>query len=319
MSWEAFEQALEAGRVPPVLIFYGTDRTPVEQALKDVHRAAGDCRLIRFEGDLSALDEELYTPSLFGERKIVFVETDALPKDWLKRVRRSPPDGVLLVWYVRSGRAPMKSAEGALVVNAGEATTSVGREIKLELRRLSKSMDPGAVEKFLERRGGGVSGLRQELEKLAAFVGTRERIRAADVEALVPDQGRSRGFDLVDRIAEGRPGPALQTLHRLLRQGEPVPRLIGGLAWQIRKMVDVKRRMLAGEPAVSACRSAGIRFRAAEFARRVSGIPLETLLACHDRLLQADRTLKTSGGVGGPVLEIMVADLAVRLGSTPRA
>ncbi|HLG42975.1 MAG TPA: hypothetical protein VI643_06385, partial [Planctomycetota bacterium] len=107
-------------------------------------------------------------------------------------------------------------------------------------------------------------------------------------------------------------GESLRILHRLLDQGESPQLLMGGIGWQVRKMLQVRRAMASGIPGPRACTDAGIRWKQTEFARRVSRADLATLQACHDRLLETDLELKTSGSAAE---EALLETLVLRLAS----
>jgi DNA polymerase III delta subunit len=310
MSWSAFEKAVESGKLPALIVFHGPETALRERGLAMVRVCAPDATVVRFEGDdLSKLHEELVTRGLFAERKIVAFEPEAFPAEWLAEYAQAPADGALLLVFAGGGRAP-KAPAGALVVSCEPPKgAQLAAAIEREAGRHGKRIDARAADRLADRLGGGWAGLEAEIEKLARYVGSRDRIAERDIEAMVADEQVYRAFDLVDRIVEGDAGEALRILHRLLDQGEAPPMLMGSVGWQIRKMLQVRREMAAGAPAADACAAAGVRWKQAEFARRASRVSLETLQECHDRLLETDLSLKTSGGVEEPLLEGLVVRL----------
>lgn len=314
MSWTAFEQAFEAGKLPAVIVLHGPETALRERALGMLRAAAPDASVARLQGvELSKLHEELFTRGLFAQRKIVVFEPEEYPAEWIAEYAKGPAEGVLLLVFAGGGRAP-KAPAGALVVACEPPKgDQLADGIHREAARHGKKIDPRAADRLADRLGGGWSRLEAEVEKLARFVGSRDRIAERDIEALVADGQEFRPFDLVDRIVEGDAREALRILHRLLDQGEPVQMLMGSVGWQIRKMLQVCRSMAAGKPASEACAAAGVRWKQSEFARRASRAGIERLEECHDRLLEADLNLKTSAGPQEALLEGVVLRLCATL------
>lgn len=314
MSWSDFEKALDTGRLPAVIVFHGPETALRERALAHLRAAAPDASVVRFEGyELSRLHEELFTRNLFAERKIVVFEPEEVPAEWLAEYAKAPAEGALLLVFASGARAP-KAFAGALFVSCEPPKgAQLPGAIEREAARHGKKIDPRAADRLADRLGGSWSRLEAEVEKLARFVGSRDRIAERDIEAMVTDEQAFRAFDLVDRIVEGDARGALHILRRLLDQGEPVQMLMGSVGWQIRKMLQVCRAMAAGSTAPEACAAAGVRWKQAEFARRASRAGVETLQDCHDRLLEADLQLKTGAGPPEPLLEGLVLRLCYSL------
>jgi DNA polymerase-3 subunit delta len=317
MSWTDFRRAVEGGRLAPVLVFYGPEAALRARAVEMVREAAPDASVVRFEGDLSKLHEELFTGSLFAERKIVIAEPEPFPVEWIERYSESCAEGTLLVIFSNEKRPPLKPRPGILLVSCtAPKDTELAGEIEREISRRGKRIDPRTADHFARRLGGSYSRFESEVEKLIGFIGGRPNVTLEDIDALIHDEQSFRGFDLVDRIVANQPAEALRILHRLIEQGEPIPVIMGSLAWQIRKMVQVKRGLKAGMSGPEACDAAGIRWKKAEFARRVGRIEESILVACHDRLLKADASLKTGGGSEEALLDGLVLRLSQSLSGT---
>jgi DNA polymerase III delta subunit len=151
--------------------------------------------------------------------------------------------------------------------------------------------DPAALDQALDQLGSAFPGSRV----------TRE---------LVAEQFRGLGdqhvWDFCDRaFARDLPG-SMRSLATLLQSGEDALPILGGIASRLRDLVRVRSlpdRMPPGDLA----RAAGLRFewqarRYRESARRYS---MEELVDIHERLVEADRALK-SGATGDVVLPVLV-------------
>ena len=82
------------------------------------------------------------------------------------------------------------------------------------------AIDAEAVSEFVQRVGTDSRLVRQEVDKLAAYVGERRRVSAADVLTLVPQARESAGWDLSEALARREPRRAVWEMRNLLRQGE---------------------------------------------------------------------------------------------------
>jgi DNA polymerase-3 subunit delta len=101
-----------------------------------------------------------------------------------------------------------------------------------------KKLATEAAELLIERVGGSMGLLDQELGKLANAVGGKPSISAEDVSAGGPVEGADV-FRILDAIGEGRPGQALSILEELFAEGEDPMAVMGPLTAQLRKLATV--------------------------------------------------------------------------------
>jgi len=259
---------------------------------------------------------DLSTPSLFGEPRALLV-TDArhLPEDASRELAAylaaPSPDATLVLSATVGERGRVPAGLVKLVQPIGEV-----REVKVARKDLpawvgrrakAKALElaPDASSALVERLGEDPATLDQALDQLgSAFAGTRV------TRQLVAEQFRGLGdqhvWDLCDRaFARDLPG-AMRSLATLLQSGEDALPILGGIASRLRDLVRVGSlpdRM----PPSDLARAAGLRFewqarRYRESARRFS---MEELVDIHDRVVEADRALK-SGATGDVVLPALV-------------
>ncbi|HUF43402.1 MAG TPA: DNA polymerase III subunit delta [Verrucomicrobiae bacterium] len=122
----------------------------------------------------------------------------------------------------------------------------ISREGLLEFvsRRLGqahKTLEPQARELIVARAGDDLRSLGQELDKLLLFVGDHPAIRAADVEAIVADQGEGWIFDLTRAIGDRDARAALAQLARLLAHGEHPLKILGTVAAEVRRLLAARQ------------------------------------------------------------------------------
>jgi DNA polymerase-3 subunit delta len=201
--------------------------------------------------------------------------------------------------------------------------------VNQRLGQAKKTMEPQAREIIVARAGDGLRGLSQELDKLLLFVSERPVIRAADVEAIVADQGEAWIFDLTRAIGDRDAGTALALLSRLLGQGEHPLRILGTIAAEIRRLLSA--RQLLGTELVRLWKR-GMTYQQFQQNVLINGAPLLTrnpyadymcfqraerfslseLSGYMDGLFEADMRLKSSASQPRLVMEKLILGMCLR-------
>jgi DNA polymerase III subunit delta len=300
----------------PVHLVWGEDPFLLRLAALEIFGSGVQPREIDAGAWQGGETADLSTPSLFGERRALLV-TDArhLPEDASRELSAylsaPSPDATLVISAPvgERGRVPARLAK--LIQGVGEV-----REVKVARKDLpawvarrakakALALAPDAASALVERLGEDPAALDQALDQLgSAFAGTRV------TRELVAEQFRGLGdqhvWDLCDRaFARDLPG-AMRSLATLLQSGVDALPILGGIASRLRDLIRVRSlpdRMPPGDLA----RAAGLRFewqarRYRESARRFS---MDELVDIHERVVEADRTLK-SGATGDVVLPALV-------------
>ena len=295
---------------PAVVVLWGEDPFLLREAAFDVLEGVQPVEIDAAEwqgGETS----DLSTPSLFGERRALLVnDCRSLPDHALAELKgycATPSPDALLVLLARvgeRGKAPaalLKLVEGVGEVReANVARRDLPAWIGARAKRRGVQFAPGAAQTLVEILGENPATLDQALEQLAsAFPGgkvTRELV-ASQFRGL----GEQRVWDLCDR-AFGRDLPgSVRSLQSLLGAREDPLMILGGIASRLRDLLRVKELPERLPPAELA-REAGLRFewQARRYREQALRFSMEELVAIHDRLVEADRGLKS--GAGGEVV-----------------
>jgi DNA polymerase III delta subunit len=120
------------------------------------------------------------------------------------------------------------------------------------------------------------------------------------------------GWEVANAVTARDRGRALQEARRLSEQGEEAIRIIGGLAYRARVMLQAKALLEAGQDREQVYRSLRAYYWQKELDAAMAEYTLEELLAFPSILLGADRTLKSRAIDPGAVLESLVDDLTRR-------
>jgi DNA polymerase III subunit delta len=137
--------------------------------------------------------------------------------------------------------------------------------------------------------------LDSEIEKLCVAVGRDGRIGVEQVRALTPQISQARVFDLTDALARRDHQRALALLHEQLAHGAAPQMILGLIAVQTRRLIQVKamaeRGMRAGQIADAVGLAPFVADKTIALARQFSFAQLE---AAHRALLDVDVALKSS-------------------------
>jgi DNA polymerase-3 subunit delta len=112
--------------------------------------------------------------------------------------------------------------------------------ITAHARSLGKSVGRQAIAQLIELNGANLRQIESEMEKIAAYVGDRGAIEAADVRAVGSASREAITWDLNDAVGERNLGKALRLLDRLLFQGEEVIGLLFAIASRVRQLLVMR-------------------------------------------------------------------------------
>ena len=194
--------------------------------------------------------------SFFSSRRRVFVK-------WADKL--SARDGEALIPYIQQpnkattlvfaaakldGRTKWVQTlkKHALVVDCGPMPESQRAGwIMHQVRALGLQIEPQALEILKEQASEGLYVVLRELEKLADYVSSGQRVKMSDVECV---RGRPPGisvFDWAEAVSYGDHGRALDIVAKNLETGEAPLRMLGAFLWQVRRMWKVSGLLREGK------------------------------------------------------------------------
>ena len=247
----ASPQTGSAQSIKPVYVLHGDD-----EHLKDFHRrrivarALGDCdpqlgvSAFDPDTDMAEVLDELRSPALMAPRRVVivrnadkFVSANRKP---LEKYMAKPCKTASLVLMVGSWNrtytlSKLVSKVGEVLDCSGQAVSNLGKWLDDAARQRGKELDRQAARILQEHVGHNLAALNGELDKLAAYVGQRKIISSEDVSEITVATAGPEDFALQNAIAAGRAPTALKALDGLMtRRGEEF-RILGGIAWRLRR------------------------------------------------------------------------------------
>ncbi|MEX0585465.1 MAG: DNA polymerase III subunit delta, partial [Pirellulales bacterium] len=235
MHATAFLQQPDAAEIGTIVVLHGGEmglKDAARQAiLQRVFRDADDAdagltRLAGRDAEWRRVRDELATVSMFGDRRVVMVE-DA--DEWVSEHRSGleayfdkPSRQSVFILDVKTWRSntrlAKKLAEVGLEIDCSELKGAVlfnwlTARAKSEYE---KQLTRDAATLIVELAGTGLSLLDQELAKVAAYLGERERITVEDIRTLVGGWKAETTWRMTDAVRDGRIAVALAALGKLL-------------------------------------------------------------------------------------------------------
>jgi DNA polymerase-3 subunit delta len=222
-----------------------------------------------------------------------------------------PPDTTLVL--IARGKAPAKLAKavescgGDVLVFDAPKARDMPRRLAGEAERRGFRLEPEAARLLVERMGTGSVRLANELDRLALWArsasegedGEGATVTVEDLEAMITDTSEAAIWALSDALIERDIDQAMVLAERLIAQGEPLPRLVYGLASRLRQAQQAVAELEAGRtPAEVAAGMSMHPYAAKMLVRRLADVTSEDLQAATVAL--ADLELASRGGSEHP-------------------
>ena len=120
------------------------------------------------------------------------------------------------------------------------------QEASRKLEAFGKTITSGAFNLLRKRTGNNTHLIFEEIEKIVAFVGSKQRINEIDIQDLVAQSSFDDIFALTDALGKRAMPQALAHLHSVLESGEPPIKVNAQIARQMRLALQAKLLVEAG-------------------------------------------------------------------------
>lgn len=313
---------------PSVFLFIGGDTYSKEKAIRKLgdsflDSSARELDLKVFRGAQAhareILDNLSTIPFLASRRLVIVKEFEKLSAEDRSRLAeyaKKPSKTACLILDSRDESILedfRKISRQVAVKIFGEPT---GSDLALWIKRFvsenGKSIEPGAIEFLKEAKVDSISQLSNELEKLVSFVGSREVIKASDVEELVGQNLVASVFDLTNAIEANMVDEALKVVSSLLTGGKKHFEIIGLLSWHVKRLLKAKTMQLKGCTDTYIANTLRInRKYFGRFFAQVKALKLAAIKSQMRILLDADLNIKRSKLDPALVLECAIIRLCL--------
>ncbi len=260
----------------PVYLFTGPERGEKDRTISEIiKRYTSETGLepeiykfYPFEISLSEVIALLKNGGLFSEYKFVFLmNTDELKKNEIP----------LLVSYLKN---PGKDSTLFLLSDSIQIDRKISSAVKKEnirifwelfqnqkinwiqsyFRKNSMQISDDAVDMILEMVENRTDDLEAVCSRLSAYFKESGTISEEEVEEYVYHSKEENVFTLFGRLIRNDFAGSIEILHNIRLSGEHNPvQLFGGLLWQYRNLLKLKRLKMEGVPDQDALQKAKIR------------------------------------------------------------
>ena len=265
---------------PPVMVLVGCESLLVREGERAVRAALASGPMAAFNHAVFTAGEEAAlgfadaarTVPMMAARRLVEVRqvqdaNVALLEALLAYVAEPVSSTTLLLTGEKFPAATGGADRGIRIVNVVKKT---GFYLKLDgegirpaefalerAKALGVTLERAAAEDLVVAGGGELSILAADLEKCADFVGAGGKIDRAVVREVVASTADADAWALTGSIIERNRNLTLETMHRLLEEGEAPHKLMASVAWQLRQVLLVQDAMKRGLSE----RDSGVRMR----------------------------------------------------------
>ncbi len=333
MRYQDLAASLKKNGPAPVYLVTGEEDYLRDQALAQIKAAVlGDQGITGFNydvfygGEAAAADVVACATEVpaFAHRRLVIYkaadEISARDAEVLLPYLESPSESTTLVFVAAKldGRLKLRRAldRHAVTIDCAPLRDAqLAAWIREEARRLGLRLQEEAVSLLTDMAGEALYAVRQELEKLAAYVPSGALAGPREVEMLRGTEPGASVFDLAAAIGAQDRRRALAILARNLEAGEAPLRILGALIWQYRRLWRVKETLRQNGKEFEAARTLRMEHRRVRpFLAQFSDAHLR---AAWQLFLEADSRLKGgSAGSGRRVLEALLLGLCKMAGAS---
>jgi DNA polymerase-3 subunit delta len=275
--------------------------------------------------DLSVVVSAARSVGMFSPRRVVFVSNvtslEGEPETIQAYAEAPPPQSYLIVRapaldrrrklhqvLAKSGRL-LKFESGNPAYGRGERDLiAMAREKELEV-------DSAAAGFLYQLAGGDLYRLSNELDKIRAWLGDgNRRVTPEVVREVASSGGLLSGWEVADAVLRRDRPAALVAARKLVDAGDEPIRVVGGLAWRARVMLQARAMLDEGKSPGEVVKATRAFYYRDALLQGVARYTMDELLRFPATLLVADKTLKSRSIHPRAVLENLVDRLTAPSG-----
>ncbi len=270
--------------------------------------------------DPPVLFQELNAYPLGAPRRVVLIrEAGSLPAASQEALQESVADlADFLTLILCADRMDRRKtiykaiAQAGVVVELGPLKPpEVKAWIRQELRERKKKISPSLVEHIFELTGSNLSDVSNEVTNLIAYMGDRDTVEKADVDALVSSRSREPIYKLTDHIANRDFLSAWTVLRQLMDEGEHQLRILWHLDHMVKRLLRAKCLLEEGVRDDVILRNLQVKpFLKRRFFEQVHSFSLAELRHMYRTLVEWDNKFKSTSRWHPDIdLELLVREL----------
>lgn len=267
--------------------------------------------------ELSAIVSAARSVGMFSPRRVVFVSNlsalDGEPETIQAYAKAPPAQSYLIV------RAPsldqrrklhqvLAKSGRLLKFEAGDPRYGRGeRDVVAMAREKELELDSSTAAFLHQIAGGDLYRLSNELDKIKAWLGEGDRrVTQEVVREVAASGGLLSGWEVADAVLRRDRAAALAAARRLVEAGDEPIRVVGGLAWRARVMLQARAMLDAGTKPGDVIKATRAFYYRDALLQGVTRYSMDELLRFPSTLMHADKTLKSRSIHPRAVLENLV-------------
>lgn len=281
MNHTAFFDLLKAGQIGECYLFEGAEEYIKQQALKQLCARVLPAGLEEMnltelsDPDADALIAAAETLPFMGEKRLVIIRECSLITSGRKAEDERKVESITeylghispsacLVFYVKGkadGRKKLYTLlkkKNAIVDFSPMNDAECADWARKSMKRMGKLLDGENAGRLVFTVGRDAALLRQEMEKLAAFLGDRDTVTAEDIDAVCTRSTECTVFQMVDVQVAGNLDQAFALLRDMVRAGENRVGILAMLLRQYRILYHMRRLLDERTPQASQAQLLGI-------------------------------------------------------------
>ena len=251
-----------------IYLLYGEEKYLLETKLKEIKSLFGECvkginYIIIDEQNISEIINDIETPSFGYEKKLIIAKNTGLLKKEAKRkmgenikIKEKLNEyinhniniinkSIILVFVeeeVDNKSELYKTIEkyGKIYKFDYQKPTQIEKIIKDICSKYKVQIDSSNIKYFIECCGTNMQDLINEIRKLIEYAGENGTIKKEDIDKLSIKKLESIIFDLTDDLGKKDITDALQVLHNLIYQKEPLAKILITLYNHFKKLYITK-------------------------------------------------------------------------------
>lgn len=305
-----------------VYLIYGTEQYLVQQAKKTLCPAVTDMEdtinYTKFEGkqaQVSEIASIAETMPFFQDRRLILLEDTGFLKkasdDYLE-VLKTLPDTTVIVMVEQE--VDKRNKVYKYIKDHGYICecTAPGEKQLMNwcaglLAKRGKKIRANDLSYLLSITSNDMYQLKNEIEKLADYMGDREVIEKKDIDEIITVEITNQIFDMISAMAAKNQKKAMELYDHLLALKEPPMRILFLIARQFHQMLLAKDMKGLGKSSAEIGKAAGLSpYIAEKYARQANSFKKETLIANLEECALTEEKVKTGQWKDQVAVEMLI-------------
>lgn len=267
ISIENLEKELKSGKLNSIYLLYGEETFLLESCLKKIknnfgERKAGINEVRIDDTNVNGIISDIETPAFGYEKKLIIARNTGLfKKEGKRKIATNSELSNKVAEYIKENIKILQEAVVLVFVEEEAEKNELYKVIEqngivCEFQELKPvqiiarmkaicnaykvQIDDNTLKYLIECSGTNMQDLINEIRKLIEYVGVNGTVTKQAVDLLCIKKLESVIFDLTDNLGKKQVNKALEVLHNLIYQKEPIQKILITLYHHFKKLYIIK-------------------------------------------------------------------------------